>query len=372
MLLISVWVIIAVLAPAIANDKALFEIDENGWSFPFLSTEVNQSINTQFKIVAPIPYSAENLDLENANFKGPFDKQKVQSTYYRHWLGTDQLGRDVLANLIHGSRTALLVGLLSMFIAGFIGIILGFSAAFFGDNQLRIKRHKLIINSFLFIGFLIAIAYLIPWEVESVNYGNKLFILLIFCFLFIGLYYLLVFFVRQLTKNKVSKKTFIPVDLIIGRLIEIMEATPLLFLVVALASIMEASLNSIILIIGLTGWVSIAKYARAEVLKIKNLDYVESGWALGYSNFRILFKHILPNALTPILTALSFGVAAAILIEASLSFIGLGISASEPSWGSLLAAARSNYEAWWLAIFPGLAIFLTVLSCNSIGENYNR
>ena len=119
---------------------------------------------------------------------------------------------------------------------------------------------------------------------------------------------------------------------------------------------------------GFVSWTSIAKFTRAELLRIRKLEYIEAAQAFGYSQFRIVFKHALPNALAPVLIAVAFGVASAIIIEAYLSFIGVGIPDDQVTWGSLLNMARDNISAWWIAIFPGTAIFITVTIFNLIGE----
>jgi peptide/nickel transport system permease protein len=121
-------------------------------------------------------------------------------------------------------------------------------------------------------------------------------------------------------------------------------------------------------IIGLIGWTSIARFIRAELLRIRNLSYIEAARAMGFSEFQILLKHAIPNALGPVLITLAFGIASAILLESTLSFLNIGVSDEDVSWGKLLSYARQREEAWWLAVFPGLAIFITVTIFNLIGE----
>jgi peptide/nickel transport system permease protein len=121
-------------------------------------------------------------------------------------------------------------------------------------------------------------------------------------------------------------------------------------------------------IIGLTGWTGIAKYVRAELLRVRSLEYIEAAQSLGFSEWRIIFRHALPNSLTPVLITIAFGIASAILVESSLSFLGIGVQAELQTWGKLLSEAREDVSAWWLAVFPGLAIFVTVTIFNLIGE----
>jgi peptide/nickel transport system permease protein len=121
-------------------------------------------------------------------------------------------------------------------------------------------------------------------------------------------------------------------------------------------------------VLGVTGWTRIARLTRGEFLKLKESEFVVAARALGTGRLRIMFRHILPNALAPVLVPISFGIAAAILIESGLSFLGFGAPPPNPSWGTLLNAGRSNLQMWWLILFPGMAIFLTVLAYNLIGE----
>ena len=363
------WSLMAIFAPFLANEKALIIIDKEGWHYPaFSKSSLKQYKEIYFELKAPIPYLPTSLDIENANNVGPFHPQKVKSNYYRHWLGTDALGRDVLSVLIHGSRTAFIIGVFSMLIAGIIGLILGIVAALLGDHKIKVNQTSFFSSILIITAFALSVIKLVPWDIKNVSSQEKITVLIITILFFLSLY----FIANRYSKYISSRAIKLPIDLIIGRVIEIMEATPLFFLVVALASVFKPSVFSIILILGTTGWVSIAKYARAETLKVKEKLYIESSRALGFSDIRLTFKHILPNILTPVLTSLAFGIAAAILIESSLSFIGFGISPSDASWGQLLASARSNYQAWWLAVFPGFAIFLTVYSCNTVGEKYQN
>ena len=151
-------------------------------------------------------------------------------------------------------------------------------------------------------------------------------------------------------------------------MIELFESIPLLFLVICLAAIVPSSYLGLIFIIGSSSWTSIAKFTRAEVLKIKEENYVESSLALGLNHFQILRKHILPNAFPPILISLWFGIASAILVESTLSFIGIGLSAEHVSWGSILTGSRADLSAWWLVLFPGLLLFFTIYNLNKLSE----
>ena len=137
---------------------------------------------------------------------------------------------------------------------------------------------------------------------------------------------------------------------------------------VSIVAIAKPSLLIVMVVIGLTSWTGIARFIRGELLRVRNLEYIEAANALGFPEFRTLFKHAIPNALSPVLIAIAFGIAAAILIESTLSFLGIGVPPEILTWGALLSSARQSPTAWWLAIFPGAAIFLTVTIYNLVGE----
>ena len=159
------------------------------------------------------------------------------------------------------------------------------------------------------------------------------------------------------------------VDLVISRFIEVMICFPTFFLILTIVALVGQSVRNIMLIIGLTGWTGIARLVRGEFLRLVDQEFVLAGRALGYSPLRLIFRHVLPNAMAPVLVSATFGIAGAILTESALSFLGLGISKPTPSWGGLLADGRDALQhAPWLIHFPGLAIFLTITAYNLMGE----
>lgn len=159
------------------------------------------------------------------------------------------------------------------------------------------------------------------------------------------------------------------IDSLLMRFVDIMLTFPTIFLILAVVIIVEQSIWTIMVIIGLTGWMDVARLVRAEFLSLKEREFVQAAKALGVDNLRIIFRHILPNALAPVFVAAVFGIAGAILTESALSFLGFGIKPPEPSWGNILTSGKDNIEvAWWLSLFPGLAIFITTLSYNLVGE----
>ena len=208
-------------------------------------------------------------------------------------MGTNQAGVDVFAQMVHGTRIALLVGFVATGIAGLIGIVVGSLAGYFGG-----------------------------W-----------------------------------------------IDMFLSRLIEVVMCIPALVLILALLAILESpTIWHLMAVLGATGWTGIARLTRGEFLKLRQLEFTTAARALGGGHMRIMFRHILPNSLAPILVPITFGIAAAILIESGLSFLGFGPPPPSASWGTLLNAGRSNLQMWWLIVFPGVAIFLTVLAYNLVGE----
>lgn len=159
------------------------------------------------------------------------------------------------------------------------------------------------------------------------------------------------------------------IDAVLMRFVDIMLAFPTFFLILAVIAILEPSIFTIMVVIGITSWMDVARLVRAEFLTLKERDFVGAARALGVTDARLIFRHILPNALSPVFVAATFGVAGAILIESGLSFLGLGVQPPDPSWGNILTAGKDNIEvAWWLSLYPGLAILITVLSYNLVGE----
>ncbi len=163
------------------------------------------------------------------------------------------------------------------------------------------------------------------------------------------------------------------IDFIISRLFEIMMTFPVFFLILTILAFRDPSIYNIMIVIGATGWTGIARLVRGDFLKLRKFDYVEAAIALGGSDFRVMLKHMLPNALAPVLVAATFGIAGAILVESALSFLGFGVPPPTPSWGDVLSQSKKYVDfAWWLVLFPGAAIFLTVTSFNLVGEGFRN
>ena len=159
------------------------------------------------------------------------------------------------------------------------------------------------------------------------------------------------------------------VDALIMRFVDIMLCFPTFFLILAVIALLEPSIWNIMIIIGITGWMGITRLVRADFISLKQRDFILAARAIGASDLRIIFIHMLPNAMASVLVAATLGVAGAILTESALSFLGIGVQPPTPSWGNILTAGKDNIDiAWWLSLYPGLAILLTVLGYNLLGE----
>ncbi len=392
--LLALMLFVALFSDFLANDKPLYCRYREKTYFPVLHAYAVQlgwahwpremsrgqwkTLDYQAVIWPPVPYSASELDARNARFTGPFDPQQISSRRFRHWLGTDQLGRDLLAGMIHGTRVAMLVGFIAMSLASLIGIFLGGIAGFFGDFRLRMGPLPLFLSLFsllpAFFYAFIARADVLEKALQKGNFLPALSLSLLLLFgIPLAAHRLGAFIEKSFRFPKSQKKYNFPVDLIVMRIIELINSIPALLLILAVVAILpQPSIFYVMVIIGLISWTGIARFVRAELLQIREQNYIEAARSLGLPESRIFLRHALPNALGPVWIAIAFGFAGAILAEATISFLGIGLAAEEVSWGSLLRSARSNISAWWMAIFPGMAIFLTVAIFNILGEELKK
>lgn len=223
--------------------------------------------------------------------------KRLLSPSWEHWMGTDDLGRDVFTRMAYGARISLGVGLAAAGLSSLIGIILGATSAYFGK-----------------------------W-----------------------------------------------VDMVIMRLVDVLMCIPGLYLVIMFIVLLGPGVWNVVIVIALTGWTGMARLVRGEVLALRNREFILSAKAAGAGHGRILFKHLLPNALTPVYVAVTFDFAGAIMMESGLSFLGLGVQAPYASWGNILESGREFItQAWWLITFPGLAILATMLLVNYLGESLRQ
>lgn len=159
------------------------------------------------------------------------------------------------------------------------------------------------------------------------------------------------------------------VDRVIMRFIDIMLAIPTFFLILAVIAFVGSSIWNIMIVIGITSWMGVARLVRAEFLSLKEREFVLAARAIGAGDMRIIFRHVMINSMAPVIVSAVLGVASAVLVESALSFLGIGVQLPTPSWGNILTIGKDNIEiAWWLSVFPGLAILITVLGYNLLGE----
>lgn len=287
---VAMMAAIALLAPLIANRKPLLQKSAEGWRLPALADYWTEDpdmegapLAASFEVFPPVRYSPNSIDLA----------VRLRPPSRAHILGTDDLGRDILARMIHGAQVSLTVAFFATAIAVIVGSFLGALAGYYGRFA----------------------------------------------------------------------------DWIVSRVIEVVLCFPFLFLVLGIVALFKPSIGTIMIALGLTSWTSEARYVRGEFLRIREMEFAQAARASGARDWRIIFRHLLPNALAPLIVSASFGVAFAILTESALSFLGLGVPLPTASWGSILATAQEHIQyAWWIVLFPGLAIFSTVAAFNIIGE----
>ncbi len=262
-------------------------------------------------------------------------------------MGTDELGRDVFSRMLQGAWVSLTVGFVSVGISVAIGILIGGIAGYLGQKYIRL--HQLLLAT-LYVIILIAL----------LNKGWHLLMLLVA---------ILCLFWLKRRKWALLNAEIITVDTIITGIIDIMLCFPSFFLVLTVVAFLPGSLYNIMAVIGLTSWMGTARFVRAEFLSLREQDFVLAAKALGVSEFRIIFRHMMPNAIAPVLVSATLGIASAILTEAGLSFLGFGVPPPHATWGNILSdGKRFIFDAPWLTFAPGIAILIVVLSFNLFGE----
>lgn len=319
-----------------------------------------------------VRYLPNQLDTDNSKVS-PFANQEIKSWKFRHHLGSHVNGKDVLSGLIHGTRISLTIGIVAVGIAGLIGVILGAVAGYFGDNRVRLSRAAMVL-----MVFALPVAYFYGFQVrhyalrDAVSAHPVWFLLQLLLSFLIAALVVLIFRVmaKPLEKQKwLGAKRFLPVDLILSRILEIVSSIPILLLLLSILVVTKKqSIYFTMTLIGLLSWAGFAQLMRAEMLRVRNMDFISAARGMGLTEFRIMFKHALPNSISTVLIMVTFGIASAITLESGLSFLGIGIPDDTMTWGRILQAARFDIRAWWLTLFPGIMIFSTITAINLVGE----
>lgn len=302
----------------------------------------------------PFPFSPNHLDLSNISLS-PLENQND------HLAGTDALGRDVLVNTFYGARTGLTIAIPVMLFSCGLGVLIGASAGYFGNKTLKLSAGKLLI-AFLMTTSVYFYGFYIPLKINALELETST---IIYSLLMLAL---LLFFLRVVMLPVILKfhwfrsELNFPLDRLILRTIEILTSVPKLILILALASFITPSVTVLSGILILSYWTGTARLARAEMLRIKQLPFIEAAQSLGMTHSGIIWKEALPNLLGPVVVTFTFGVAGLLAVEATLSFLGIGLPATTPSWGRLISGIRSDTSAWWLVVIPGSMLSLTVLA----------
>ncbi|GAB3199584.1 peptide/nickel transport system permease protein [Pontibacter aydingkolensis] len=310
--------------------------------------------------VLPIAYSPNELDLHYT-----FARPLTKGSDAWHWLGTDVLGRDVWANILYGARSAMMISFPVMLFSTVLGLVAGTSAGFFGNNSLKVSRAAALV-SVLSLSAIFYYALYLPLSLHSTDLPLKytwlslLFLLLILLVLHKAL-------LPLLKKWRFAEvQLSLPLDYLVLRLTEAFTSIPRLLLILALASFLQPSVVLLSIIFAATFWTSTARLARAEMLKIKQLPYFEAAQSIGVPRMQLLARHALPNMLGPVVVTFTFGLAGLLALESTLSFLGIGVPGTFVSWGRTIAGIRSNTSAWWLVVFPGIALAATVWALQTI------
>jgi peptide/nickel transport system permease protein len=263
-----------------------------------------------------------------------------------HWLGTDPQGQDVMAALLSGARTALLVSIPSVGIAAALGTGFGLAAGYFGDTRLRYPLAYCATVGCTFLCF----------ALFKTSFSWLL--LLILLALSVG---------KALTRFRFwSRRIALPLDQLIQVCISLLSSVPRLLLIITIAAAIEPTLLGLVLLLGFTSWTQTARLVRAEAKRVRQLPYLEAAHAAGLPPLRIIWHHMLPNVMRPVVTTIPLSIAAFITLETTLSFLGIGLPPEVVSWGKLLALSRLSPSSWWLLLFPALCLLATTLALRSV------
>jgi peptide/nickel transport system permease protein len=273
-------------------------------------------------------------------------------------LGTDELGRDVFARMLQGAWVSLTVGFVAVGISVAIGILLGGIAGYYGREYVQLIH----ILCWLALAAALVLAFKKLWLAAGLLTAGAA----------AGMLWKRLHNRIRAPLPRLLRWTHLPtlqVDTLIMRAVDIMLCFPSFFLILTVVALLPASIYNIMVVIGLTSWMGTTRFVRAEFLSLREQDFVAAARALGISDMRIIFRHIMPNAVAPVLVSATLGIASAMLTEAGLSFLGFGVPPPHATWGNILSDGKSYiFDAPWLTFAPGLTILVVVLAFNLFGE----
>ncbi len=276
-------------------------------------------------------------------------------------LGTDDLGRDIFARMMQGAWVSLTVGFVAVGISVLIGIVLGGLAGYYGTVKIK------LLDVLGLVALSVTLIFLASGQSDL---ALKSLLITIFLMVLSAIYHLLS--AKGSTNLKAFNFLFIDtftIDTLIMRFVDIMLCFPSFFLILTIVAVLPASIYNIMIVIGLTSWMGTTRFVRAEFLSLREQDFVSAAKVMGISDMSIIFRHMIPNAVAPVLVSATIGIAGAILAEAALSFLGFGVPPPHATWGNILSnGQRFLYDAPWLIYIPGLSILVVVLSFNLFGE----
>ncbi|MBH8559648.1 ABC transporter permease [Hymenobacter negativus] len=264
----------------------------------------------------------------------------------RHWLGTDPQGRDVLSTLVFGARTAVLLTLPAALLAALVGGLAGAAAGFWG-NTARVSLPYWLMG-----------AGSVWWGLQLPSPVLGLGLILIGAILAT---------ISHFQSRTLPTWSF-PINALVMGTATALDTVPRLIVVVALVASIGLSASGLLAVLVLTTWPQLARLVRAQMLRVRQLPFVEAARAAGLSEWQVWFRHALPHALHPLRTALPLSIAGLLGLESTLSFLGIGLPPEVASWGRLLATVRDEPSAWWVLLFPSLLLTMSILSLNALSR----